>query len=150
MSEYGIKIDNYTAGSIFEVTQGVRVKYDKTPAMLTNSLFKDFLVENGLKLWKGESTRDIICIDYKYGSCSYKEAVKRLQKQIKENRIERRIAKSQGIKHLIDEAERKKRAPCRWVGDTGMGLFALPKKPIRAAREFAAFLRDHASELSRM
>ncbi|MBO5572710.1 MAG: LysR family transcriptional regulator [Clostridium sp.] len=27
---------------------------------------------------------------------------------------------------------------------------ALPKKPIRAAREFAAFLRDHASELSRM
>ena len=113
MSEYGIKIDNYTAGSIFEVTQGVRVKYDKTPAMLTNSLFKDFLVENGLKLWKGESTRDIICIDYKYGSCSYKEAVKRLQKQIKENRIERRIAKSQGIKHLIDEAEKKKINLCK-------------------------------------
>ena len=73
MSEYGIKINNYTAGSIFEVSQGVRFKYDFTPAMLTNSLFKDFLMENGLKLWKEESTRDIICIDYGYGSCSYKE-----------------------------------------------------------------------------
>ena len=89
MSEYGIKILNYTAGSIFEVSQGVRFKYDTTPAMLTNSLFKDFICANGLKLWKDESTRDIICIDYKYGSVSYEEAVKRVLKQIKENRIER-------------------------------------------------------------
>lgn len=108
MSEYGIKIFNYTAGSIFEVSQGVRFKYDKTPAMLTNSLFKDFLVENGLKLWKEESTRDIICIDYKYGSCSYEEALRRTRKLIKENRIERKIAKSHGIKHQIQEAENRK------------------------------------------
>lgn len=113
MSEYGIKINNYTAGSIFEVSQGVRIKYDTTPAMLTNSLFKDFLMENGLKLWKGEATRDIICIDYKYGSCSYKEASKRLQKQIKENRLERKLAKSHGIKHQIEEAERKKINLCK-------------------------------------
>ena len=108
MSEYGIKINNYTAGSIFEVSQGVRFKYDFTPAMLTNSLFKDFLMENGLKLWKEESTRDIICIDYKYGSCSYEDALKRAKKLIKENRIERKIAKSHGIKHQIIEAENRK------------------------------------------
>ena len=113
MSEYGIKINNYTAGSIFEVSQGVRFKYDFTPAMLTNSLFKDFLMENGLKLWKEESTRDIICIDYGYGSCSYKEAVKRLNKQIKENRLERKLARASGIKHKIDEAERKKHNLCK-------------------------------------
>lgn len=108
MSEYGIKIENYSAGSIFEVSQGVRFKYDKKPAMLTNSLFKDFIVANGLKVWKDEATRDIICIDYKYGSCSYDEAMKRLKKQIRENRIERRIAKSRGIKHQIREAENRK------------------------------------------
>lgn len=108
MSEYGIKINNFTAGSIFEVAQGVRLKYDTTPAMLTNSLFKDFLIDNGLKLWKEESTRDIICIDYKYGSCSYDEAIKRTKKLIKENRIERKIAKSRGIKHQIQEAENRK------------------------------------------
>lgn len=108
MSEYGIKILNYSAGSICEVNQGVRFKYDTTPAMLTNSLFKDFLMDNGLKLWKEESTRDIICIDYKYGSCSYEEAIKRVKKQIKENRIERKVAKSRGIKHEIKEAEDRK------------------------------------------
>lgn len=108
MSEYGIKILNYSAGSICEVNQGVRFKYDTTSAMLTNSLFKDFLMDNGLKLWKEESTRDIICIDYKYGSCSYEEAIKRVKKQIKENRIERKVAKSRGIKHEIKEAEDRK------------------------------------------
>ena len=113
MSEYGIKILNYSAGSIFEVSQGVRYKYDTTPAILTNSLFKDFLMKNGLKLWKEESTRDIICIDYKYGSCSYKEAAKRLRKQIEQNRLERKLAKSHGIKHQIEEAEKRKLNLCQ-------------------------------------
>lgn len=108
MSEYGIKIYNYSAGSIFEVSQGVRLKYDRTPAMLTNSLFKDFITENGLKLWKDESTRDIICIDYKYGSTSYEEALRRAYKLAKQNRIERKLAKSLGIKHKIEEAEKRK------------------------------------------
>ena len=108
MSEYGIKIYNYSAGSIFEVSQGVRLKYDRTPAMLTNSLFKDFIMENGLKLWKDESTRDIICIDYKYGSTSYEEALRRAYKLAKQNRIERKLAKSLGIKHKIEEAEKRK------------------------------------------
>ena len=62
MSIYGVKIWNFVAGSIYEVNHGVRENYDMKPAMLTNSLFEDFMDKHGLKTWKGESTRDIICI----------------------------------------------------------------------------------------
>ena len=43
MSQYGLKILNYMAGSIWGVSQGTRYSYDTTPAMLTNSLFLDYL-----------------------------------------------------------------------------------------------------------
>lgn len=108
MSEYGLKILNYSAGSIFEVDQGVRYRYDTKNAMLTNSLFKDFLVENGLKIWKEESTRDIICIDFKYGSRSYEDEMKHIYKLAKQNRIERKRIKSHGIMWQIKEIENKK------------------------------------------
>ena len=108
MSEYGLKILNYSAGSIFEVDQGVRYRYDTKNAMLTNSLFKDFLVENGLKIWKEESTRDIICIEFKYGSRSYEDEMKHIYKLAKQNRIERKRIKSHGIKWQIKEIENKK------------------------------------------
>lgn len=108
MSEYGIKILNYSAGSIFEVDQGVRYRYDTKNAMLTNSLFKDFLVENGLKVWKGESTRDIICIEFKYGSRSFEDELKHINKLAKQNRIDRKRIKSHGIKWQIEEIQNKK------------------------------------------
>ena len=38
MSEFGYKINNYEAGSIYGVMMGMRDKYDYTEAMLTNSL----------------------------------------------------------------------------------------------------------------
>ena len=47
--------------------------------MLTNSLFLDFLVENGLEVWKEESTRDIICIQFDYGVSSYEEELKAIK-----------------------------------------------------------------------
>ena len=108
MSEYGLKILNYSAGSIFEVDQGVRYRYDTKNAMLTNSLFKDFLMENGLKVWKEESTRDIICIEFKYGSRSYEDEMKHINKLAKQNRIDRKRIKSHGIKWQIEEIENKK------------------------------------------
>ena len=67
MSEFGIRIKNYAAGSIIEKNLGVRDFYDSKDAMLTNSLFKDFMVEHGLDVFKGESTRDIIGVTFKYG-----------------------------------------------------------------------------------
>lgn len=84
MSEYGIKIKNYKAGSIYGYNLGIRKAYDYKDAMLSNSLFSDFLKENGLNVWKGVSTRDVICIDFDYGTRSYEEELKHLTKR-KEN-----------------------------------------------------------------
>ena len=80
MSEYGIKIKNFQAGSLYGYNLGIRDRLDSTNAMLTNSLFSDFLKDNGLTVWKNESTRDIICIEFEYGSRSYKEELQHLDK----------------------------------------------------------------------
>ena len=81
VSEYGVRIRNYQAGSIYSVMQGVRERYDTADAMLTNSLFLDFLKQNGIKIKNGRS-RDCICLLFGYGSPSYEEERKRVQKKI--------------------------------------------------------------------
>jgi len=73
LSEYGFRIQNIQAASIHEMNLGVRQQLDKKDAMLVNSLFLDFLTENGLKVWKDESTRDIVCLEFGYGTRSYEE-----------------------------------------------------------------------------
>ena len=86
MSEYGLKIKNFEAGSLYSYNLGVRNNYDYTNAMFTNSLFSDFIIQNGLNVWKNESTRDIICIEFNYGSRSFEEEMKHINKLIKEVR----------------------------------------------------------------
>lgn len=86
MSEYGLKIKNFEAGSLYGYNLGVRDRLDSTDAMLTNSLFSDFLKENGLNIWKGESTRDVICIEFNYGTRSYEDEIKNFNKIIKDIR----------------------------------------------------------------
>ena len=82
MSEYGIKIKNFQAGSLYGYNIGVRDRLDCTNAMLTNSLFCDFLLKNNLTTTKnGESTRDIICIEFEYGTRSYSEELKNFEKK---------------------------------------------------------------------
>lgn len=84
MSEFGIKIKNYEAGSIYGYMLGIRQNYDTKDALLTNSLFNDFL--NTLEeftLYKGVSTRDIISIGFKYGTHSYKQEVSHIKTAIK-------------------------------------------------------------------
>ena len=78
MSDYGVKYKIIQAGSIYECNIGVRDELDMKDGMMCNSLFLDFLLANHMKLWKEESTRDIICIDFKYGSRSYEEEHKHL------------------------------------------------------------------------
>lgn len=80
MSEYGLKIKNIEASTLFEYNIGVRDHYEYQEAMLSNSLFKDFLIENGLDVWKEESTRDIICLEFNYGSRSYENEMKHINK----------------------------------------------------------------------
>ena len=60
MSEYGLKIKNIKAASLFEYYLGLRESYQTTPAMFSNSLFSDFIRANGMASHKGESTRDIL------------------------------------------------------------------------------------------
>ena len=111
MSEFGLRINNYAAGSIIEKNLGVRDKYDITEAMLINSLFKDYMVAHGLDVYKGESTRDIICITFKYGSRTYEEEVAHLNKRIKSYEKDNKISeeqKQQKIEYLNSLKEKAK------------------------------------------
>lgn len=65
---------------LYDVNLGIRDYFTYTDAMLNNSLFSYYLQRNGLNVYKGESTRDIICLDYEFGSRSYDEEHKRLEK----------------------------------------------------------------------
>ena len=82
MSQYGIRIKNYEAGAQYEVNTGVRKVHDFTPAMLTNSLFSYFLMENGQEVFGKDTTRDVICIEFNYGSRSFDEELNHLNKQV--------------------------------------------------------------------
>lgn len=77
MSEYGIKIKNIKAGTLYDVNCGVRDNLTYTDAMLNNSLFSIYLMKNGLNVYK-ESTRDVVCLDFDFGSRSYETEKNRL------------------------------------------------------------------------
>ena len=79
--QYGYRIKNIQAGSIFEYNCGVREYLDTTPAMLSNSLFVDYLEKIGLKANKRDFTRDVICILFDYGSRSADDEKKHIDKQ---------------------------------------------------------------------
>lgn len=79
-TKYGYKILNIEAGSLYACNNGARDRYDYKKAMLTNSLFLDFLLENGMKSYKETYTRDIIGINFSYGSRSYEEEIAHLEK----------------------------------------------------------------------
>ena len=108
ISEYGVKIKNYEAGSIYGIELGVRTAYDCKDAMLTNSLFLDFLKENGLNIHKSGSTRDVICINFNYGTRSFEDEIKNIKKCGKEHRIERHAAKASGNRGRVLKAEQRK------------------------------------------
>ena len=107
MSEYGVPILNIQAGSIYEVACGVRDQLDTTPAILANSLFLDYLIDNGLRLWKDGSTRDIITVKFDYGSRSCDEDLKHIESLIARASPddEKRVAR---LKDLRERAERNR------------------------------------------
>lgn len=83
MSEWGCKILNFQSASIYAVSHGFRKTYDFKKAMLTNSLFLDFLRQHGLNV-VGETTRDIVGINYDYGTRSFEEEYQHLDKLIRD------------------------------------------------------------------
>lgn len=79
----GIKIKTIKAGTLFGFNIGVRERYDYTDAVLSDSLFSRHMIRRcGMKVWHGESTRDIICLDFDFGSRSYEEEKKHVQKML--------------------------------------------------------------------
>lgn len=91
---------------------GIRDYFTYTDAMLNNSLFSDFLKEHGLSVYKNESTRDIICLDYEFGSRSYDEEKTRLEKLFYDSdddskeRIQQTIEKVESRKELYSPKKR--------------------------------------------
>ena len=123
ISEYGIKIKNISAGMLYDVNLGIRDYFTYTDAMLNNSLFSFYLQKNGLNVYRGkresvehsknESTRDVVCLDFDFGSRSYEVELKRLSKLLKtdipdnsKKRINNAIEKVKGNKHLYSERKR--------------------------------------------
>ena len=105
MGEFGLKIKNMQAGSLKGYIDGVRSKYDYMDAMFCNSLFYYYIRKNGLKAYKDESTRDIICIDFSYGTRSYEEEVAHIQKMLKDETDEDKRAV---LESLLENVEANK------------------------------------------
>lgn len=107
---------------LYDVNLGTRDYFTYTDAMLNNSLFSEFLKKNGLNVYrkkqdqefsKDESTRDIVCLDFDFGSRSYDEEFKRLTKLLEgdltdesRERIENALKKVESRKELYSEKKR--------------------------------------------
>lgn len=109
MSEYGIKIKNIEAATLYEYNKGLRDHYEYKDALFVNSLFKDFMCENKLKVWNNESTRDLICLEFNFGTRSYEDEIKHIRKIAKSARIDYKKAISSKSKKLIQIQKNKKK-----------------------------------------
>ena len=107
ISEYGLKIKNIEVSTLFEYNIGVRDHYEYKDAMFANSLFSDFLKRSGMKTWKDESTRDIICLEFNYGSRSYQQEFDHLYKVFSSARREKMKAAAACDKYLTQKSINK-------------------------------------------
>lgn len=96
MSKYGLKIKNYQAAPLYEYQYGFRNRLECTDAMLTNSLFLDYLYTlPDFNIYKEESTRDIICLEFGFKTNGY-------------TTVKKNIEKLQNNKELFDNLEKNK------------------------------------------
>lgn len=78
--------------------------------MFVDSLFKDFLIDElKMKPWKGESTRDIICLEFNFGSRSYQKELAHLQNTAHDAWNEFRTAKIRKDEYLMDKKYKKRK-----------------------------------------
>ena len=108
MGQYGLKIKNIEASTLYEYNIGVRDHYEYKDAMFVNSLFSDFLLENGMSTWKDESTRDIICLEFNYGTRSYQQEREHFNKMFQKTHKELRTARIKGDEYLIQKTLNKR------------------------------------------
>ena len=82
----------------------MRDHYEYKDAMFVNSLFKDFLINHGLKAPNGESTRDIVCIEFNYGSRSFQDEIRHLNRVASKFTKEWKRAKINHDQYEMDSA----------------------------------------------
>lgn len=109
ISEFGIKIKNIEASTLIEYNLGLRGHYEAKDAILANSLFSDYMQENGLKADKNDFTRDIVCLEFNYGTRSYEQELEHLQKKARQARLEYRLARSHRDKGEIQQKRSKRK-----------------------------------------
>lgn len=85
MSQYGLRILNLESASVYEYMNGFRGRLDSTKAMLVNSLFLDYLLDNDLLNIQGDFTRSIICLQFSYGTKNYDDTKKRIEDTLEKN-----------------------------------------------------------------
>lgn len=90
-----------------ENNNGVRDHFEYKDAMFSNSLFCDYLKENGLKIRKDDSTRDIICLEFNYGSRSYQQELEHLHKLATAVRYQFQMAKASHDDYLLERYRNK-------------------------------------------
>ena len=101
----GVKIYNFQAGAIKGCMIDVRDKQDKVKAMLAPSLFLDEMKRLGMKISKFHTSKDIIGVDFDYGTTSYEAEVKKFKKKI-EN--EKDPKKKKQYEDLLAKADKNK------------------------------------------
>jgi len=85
------------------------MRYEYQDAMFNNSLFHDYLIDNGLKVQSRDYTRDIICLEFNYGSVSYEEEIKRVTRLAKKAKDDYKFIKSKKNKIEISKARLRRR-----------------------------------------
>ena len=109
---------------LYEVNLGIRDYFTYTDAMLNNSLFSYYLKNNNLNIYKNkitetESTRDIICLDFDFGSKSYEENKKRIENKItiinkeiniekNQDKLQEKIKEKENLEKILERIELNK------------------------------------------
>lgn len=106
MSKSGVRVYNIQASSIYEYMNGFRGYMDMTKAMLVNSLFLDFLLDNDLIDVQNDSTRSIICLEFGYGTKGYEETKEKLEKNLKNENLSEETKKR--LNTFLENLEKNK------------------------------------------
>lgn len=106
MERHGIKIFNIQSASIYEYMNGFRGYMDMTKAMLVNSLFLDYLLDNELIDVQNDSTRSIICLEFGYGTKGYDETKEKIEKNLQNENISEETKRR--LNYFLENLEKNK------------------------------------------
>lgn len=88
---------------LYQCNLGIRQYYTYTDAMLNNSLFYYYMRDHGLQVYKEQSTRDIICLRFDFGSKSYKQERKRVQRMLKNAKTDE---ERENIRKILEKVDK--------------------------------------------